>query len=161
MNLSYLKETLFLNAFSFWKIPLIFFLRPSVIKWTAQRIEIKIPLNRRSKNHLNSMYFGALTIGADCAGGLLAMRLIQESKKDIALVFKDLHADFLKRAESDVHFSCDDGDKVRQLVENTIRTGERQNMTVNVVATAPKSMGDEPVAKFKLTLSLKDKTATS
>ncbi|GAM75988.1 hypothetical protein JCM19241_286 [Vibrio ishigakensis] len=36
------------------------------------RVEVKIPLRRRTKNHLNSMYMGALVVGADVAGGFLA-----------------------------------------------------------------------------------------
>ena len=52
-------------------------------------IEIKIPLKRRTKNHLYSMYFGALSVGADITGGFLAMMCIQKTNKRVALIFKD------------------------------------------------------------------------
>jgi len=57
------------------------------------KLEIKIKLNRRTKNHLNSMYFGVLAVGADVTGGFLAMNYIQASKSKINLIFKDFHAD--------------------------------------------------------------------
>ena len=55
------------------------------------------------------MYFGVLSVGADVTGGFLAMKYIKSSKSRMSLIFKDFHADFLKRAEGHVHFKCDDG----------------------------------------------------
>ena len=55
------------------------------------------------------MYFGVLSVGADITGGFLAMKYIRASKSKISLIFKDFHADFLKRAEGDVHFLCSEG----------------------------------------------------
>ncbi|HTL11154.1 MAG TPA: DUF4442 domain-containing protein, partial [Bdellovibrionota bacterium] len=92
-----LKETLYLRAFGLIKIPMLWYLRPSVVELTDDRCVVKIPLRRRAKNHLNSMYFGALAAGADCAGGLMAMRLIRADGNRASLVFKDFHAEFLKR----------------------------------------------------------------
>ena len=98
------QNTIFVRLFGFMKVPLIFWVDPSVVKMDDHECIIKIPLNRRTKNHLNSMYFGVLCTGADIAGGLVAMNEITASKKKVALSFKDFKADFLKRAEGDVHF---------------------------------------------------------
>lgn len=152
------KATWFIRSFGLTKVPLIFYVRPSVVKITSEAVVIKIPFRRRNKNHLNSMYFGTLAIGADVAGGVLAMNLIRKSGRKISLVFKDFKADFLKRAEGDTYFACDDGLEIKKLIENAIRTGERVNMTLKITATVPKIFGAEPVAEFILTLSLKDKT---
>lgn len=153
-----LRETLELRAFGLLKIPMLFWLKPTVLEMTDKRVVVKLPLTRRSKNHLNAMYFGALAAGADCAGGLLAMKLIRESKANVSLVFKDFHAEFLKRAEGDVHFVCDDGDAVHDLVRRTLSSGERENLSVNITAYVPSKTGDEPVAKFVLTISLKKRS---
>ncbi|SVD28300.1 uncharacterized protein METZ01_LOCUS381154, partial [marine metagenome] len=90
--------------FGLMRIPLILFCRPKVVSVSDTRLEVRIRLNRRTKNHLNSMYFGVLSVGADVTGGFLAMKLIRNNKSRISLIFKDFHADFLKRAEGDVHF---------------------------------------------------------
>lgn len=142
--------------FGLTKVPLIFYCRPKIISISDSKLEIKIKLNRRTKNHLNSMYFGVLAVGADVAGGFLAMRNIQVNKSKINLIFKDFHADFLKRAEGDVHFVCEDGIAIQNLVRDAEETGERQNLPVKIVATVPK-ISNEPVAKFILTLSIKKK----
>lgn len=60
----------FLWRFGHFKVPMIGYLKPRIIKLDDTEIIICLPLNRRSRNHLNSMYFGALSVGADLAGGL-------------------------------------------------------------------------------------------
>tara|TARA_Y100001934_G_C12049477_1_gene630069 strand:- start:105 stop:581 length:477 start_codon:yes stop_codon:yes gene_type:complete len=149
-----IKANFYLKYFSLTKIPLIWFCRPKIINISSESIEIKIGLNRRTKNHLNSMYFGTLSIGADITGGFLAMLCIQESKKKVALIFKDFNAEFLKRAEGDVHFICKQGDSISNLVSKAIQTGNRENMLLEISAFVP-SISAEIVAKFQLTLSLK------
>jgi acyl-coenzyme A thioesterase PaaI-like protein len=157
MDFSLLKETLKLRAFGFVKIPLIFFCSPRLVEMSDDVVEMVIPLNYRTKNHLGSMYFGALSIGADVAGGLIAMRMIQKAGNQVNLVFKDFRAEFLKRPEGDVHFRSTEGAKVRALVERTMASGERENETVEVIATCPSKSGNDPVAKLYLTISLKKK----
>ncbi len=150
------KANWYLFFFSFTKIPLLWFCRPKIIHLDNNSVEIKIPLKRRTKNHLGSMYFGALSVGADITGGFLAMICIQKSKHEVALIFKDFKADFLKRAEGDVHFKCVQGSDVAGLVEKTISSGKRENMVVNIDAYVP-TISNDIVAKFELTLSLKEK----
>ena len=151
------RDTAFIRLFAFFKIPLISFCEPSVQELSAQRCVVKIPLNRRTKNHLDSMYFGVLSVGADVAGGLIAMKAIQEKGGVVNLVFKDMKAEFLKRAEDDVLFTCEDGAACTDLVARAMASGERENCPVNIVATCP-TQGSEPVAKFTLTLSLKKRS---
>ena len=151
------KTTRLIQLFGITKVPMIWYCRPKVIEHNDEKLEIKIPLKRRTKNHLGSMYFGALAVGADLTGGFLAMNPIQESGRKINLVFKDFKADFLRRPEGDVHFICNDGLAVRELVEKVAKSSDRHNLKLNIDATVP-SLSDEIVARFELTLSLKDKT---
>lgn len=152
-----MRETFLLRLFGLLKIPMLSFISPSVVEMSESRCEIRVPLNRRTRNHLKSMYFGTLAAGADCAGGLIAMRVIQEEGDKVSLIFKDFHADFLKRAEGDVHFVCTEGKMIRELVHKALASGERENMSVHITATVPSKLGQEPIANFILTLSLKRK----
>jgi acyl-coenzyme A thioesterase PaaI-like protein len=151
------QDTLFVRLFGFMKVPLIFWVSPSVVKMDDKECIIKIPLNRRTKNHLNSMYFGVLCTGADLAGGLVAMNEITASKKKVALSFKDFKADFLKRAEGDVHFIVTQIPEIKKFVADVIKSGERMNMPVEIKAVVPSINPEEVVATFVLTLSLKAK----
>lgn len=104
------------------------------------------------------MYFGTLCVGADCAGGLIAYRLIEKSGKPISLIFKDFKAEFLKRAEGDVEFICSQGREIAAFVEEVAQSPERREMAVQVQARVPRSaQPEEVVARFELTLSLKNR----
>ena len=67
------------------------------------------------------------------------------------------NAKLLKRAESDVHFICKDGQAVKKLVEKAVETQERENFKLKILAKCPK-ISNDIVAEFELTLSLKDYT---
>ena len=148
------RNTLYLRYFGFRKIPLLFYVRPSVVEKTPESVAIRIPLHRRTKNHHGSMYFAALAIGADCAVGLLAVELINRQPEKITFIFKDLNAEFYRRACADVVFRCDQGREIEALVKRAISCKARVDMPLDAIATVP-SEGDEPVARFRLTLSLK------
>ncbi len=148
------RENLSLRWYSLTRIPLLFYVGVRIVEVTPERMVVRIPLTRRTKNHLNSMYFGALCAGADCAAGAFAMHFINKRPEKIALVFKDFHAEFLKRAEGDVDFICDQGKEIAELVALAAGSEERVEQQFEVVAAVP-AISDEPVARFKLTLSLK------
>ncbi|MAW07381.1 MAG: hypothetical protein CME61_03750, partial [Halobacteriovoraceae bacterium] len=71
------RDQFFIKSWAFFNVPLLFWIRPKIVELNNERVIVCIPLNRRTKNHLNSMYFGVLSAGADFAGGILAMKLIK------------------------------------------------------------------------------------
>ncbi len=154
-DLKVLKATWAIRLFAWSKIPLIALIRPTVLQVNSRTCIVRVPLNWLVKNHLRSMYFGALCIGADLAGGLIVMNMIRARRSPVAFLFKDFHADFLKRAEGAVVFTCNDGEKLGRLLLQAEQSGEREEDSVQVVATVPGKLGDEPVAVFNLTISMK------
>ncbi len=137
------------------RIPALLFFGPRVLELDEEGCAVEIPLTFRSKNHVGSMYFGALCAGADLAAGLNAFDLIRRRHPRVALIFKDVKAEFLKRADGDVVFRCRDGRAVAKAVADTDASGERVTIPVEVIATVPAKYGEEPVARFALGLSLK------
>lgn len=133
---------------------MMFYARPSVAEISPERIVVRIPLRRRTRNHLGSMYFGALGIGAECAAGALAMHVIGQRPERISLVVSDFSAEFLQRGEGDVDFCCNQGREISNLVALSAASDQRVEVPVRVVATVA-HQGDEPVATFKITLSMK------
>ena len=151
------KYNLYLWYFGLSKVRLINYCRPQIVDVSEKGVTLLIPLNRRTRNHVKSMYIGVMTVGVDLVTGFTAMLKIRESKRNVILIFKDMKANFLKRAEGDVHYICNEGKKIAQAVDQTLKTGERVNLLVPVTATVPEKFGDEPVAEFSITLSLKEK----
>jgi acyl-coenzyme A thioesterase PaaI-like protein len=150
-----MRTNLGLTLFSVTKIPLLGFVCPRFLELTDARAVIKIPFGFRTRNHLRSMYFGAMAIGADLVIGGFAWSLIEKGKYPVNLIFKDFKADYLKRAEADVHFVCDAGADIQALIDAAVTSGERVTRPIPAYALVPTKFGDEPVATFELTLSLK------
>ncbi|MGZ3723825.1 MAG: DUF4442 domain-containing protein [Bdellovibrionales bacterium] len=154
MNFQNLKMTALINAYSALKIPLLAFITPQVIELEEKRGVARIRLDLRTRNHLGVMYFGALAMGAELSIALKAIQAINSSGKKIDFIFKDFEAQFLKRADGHVHFVCDQGDKVSALIHKATASPDRQEQTFAGYAFVP-SKSEEPVMKYKLTLSVK------
>jgi len=147
----------FLWSFSHFKVPMIGYVRPRLVLLTEKNIVIKIRLTRRNKNHLQSMYFGALSVGADLAAGLHAFYHAKSAKMNASIAFKSFHANFLKRPESDVYFVCNMGDKVKDMVFESQQSGERINKLIEVNAYTDYPEQIENIARFSMELSIKVK----
>ncbi len=148
-------NTIGIRLWALSKVRMLHWVRPTVEELTDSRAVVSIPLNCRTKNHFNSMYIGSLVCGADLASGLLALSIVKNKGSKASVIFKDIKGDFLKRPEAKTYFTCDSGDIILKAIEKVIATGERVNQTVKVVATCPDKSGNEPVAIFHMTLSLK------
>lgn len=149
------QANLLLRSFAWTKVPLIYWTGAKIIEISDQSCVVRMPFRRRNRNHLNSLYFGVLMVGADISGGLLAFKMANASGRKVSFAFKDVHGQFLKRAEGDTIFRCDDGEAIARALEQTFGTGDRVNQPVTVTATTPTKFGNEPVATFQLTLSVK------
>jgi hypothetical protein len=151
-------NTLAVRLWSLRNVFLLWLVKPSILEINERRCVVKIPLNWRTRrNDIHAMYLGVLCMGADVAAGLIAFDQMHKRKLNLSFVFKTLRAEFLKRAEGDVLFTNDDGFLIQDLIGRTLASGEREEALVHVTATVPSKLGDEPVAKFELTLSLRKK----
>ncbi len=147
----------FLWMFGHFKVPLIGHVKPKLIQIDDQKAIIRIPLKWRNKNHLNSMYFGVLSVGADLAGGLHGFYHADKAKVKASLAFKSFHADFIKRPHEAVYFVSEDGEKVAEMFVRSQKEQKRINEIVRVGAYTGFENNPEPelVASFQLELSIK------
>lgn len=157
MSNSLRKANWGLKFFAWRYIPLIGFCSPKIVRMDSKTLEVTMPHGWRTKNHLGSIYFGALAIGADLAGAFLVFSKARARRVNANFAFKDVQGQFLKRPEAKVHFTSHDGDIIDAMIDESLATGERINKPVSVVVTCPTLHGDEPMATFTLTLSVKAK----
>lgn len=125
---------------------------------TDKKFILKIPLSFRTKNHLNSMYFGALGIGAELSLVAPAVAAISESKQKIDFVFKDFQASFLKRADGDTLFICEEIEHVLAVIEQAKTTSDRVERKMKGYAVVPSKNPTEPVMTYELTLSVRNRS---
>ncbi|XOV67193.1 MAG: DUF4442 domain-containing protein [Fluviicola sp.] len=145
------KQVFLLGVF---KIPMLWFVRPKVLSIDENECVVKIKLRRRTKNHLRSMYFGAMAVGADLSAGLHTFYFAEEDQNRMHFSFKSMNCEFLKRAETDVRFVSREGDKIKNAVELARTSGERQNEEVLVEGL---DNHNEVVATFQMVVSVKFK----
>lgn len=143
-----------LCLFAWMKIPMIAFCRPKITVWDEERVVIRIKRSRRTNNHLKSMYFGALMVGADLAAGMHAFAYSASGKRKISLAFKSCNAVFHKRPETDVFFEAVAGKLVQAMIEESITSQERVNQNIPVKIT---DASGEQVAEVIMELSIKVK----
>ena len=137
-----------------FKIPMLGYTAPKLLELNNNKAKVKIKLKRRTKNHLNSMYFGALAVGADVAGGIHAFYFANMHNKKVSFAFKGMSCEFIKRAESDCTFISEDGKKVEAAILKSIATGDRVNETTKVEVY---DAAQELVANFEMIVSVKCK----
>jgi acyl-coenzyme A thioesterase PaaI-like protein len=85
-------------------IPLAHGLRVSVVEVTDTRAELFMPLRRRARNHVGSMYFGAQMTLADLAAGVLIFRRFPPGP--YGALIKRVEADFLAKAKTGLRCIC-------------------------------------------------------
>lgn len=161
MSFKNFKTTAFIHLYGLLKIPLVWFISPRVVEATEQKFILKVPLKRRNKNHLNSMYFGALGIGAELSIAAAAVMAIVESKQKIDFVFKDYKAEYLKRADGDVHFVFEDVAAVKSLIAEAKTNPNRIERKFKGYAVVPSKSESESVMNYELTLSVKNRSLKS
>lgn len=136
----------------FFKIRMLYFVRPKLEVLNENKVVVKIRLRKRTKNHLNSMYFGALAVGADLAAGLHAFYFCDKLGVRPHFAFKSMSGQFLKRVESDATFICNSGKAIEAVVQQAYETKERQNFPVPVEV---RNAENEVVATFEMEMSVK------
>jgi acyl-coenzyme A thioesterase PaaI-like protein len=151
-----LYQTLRVRLFTLLKVPLIAWLRPVVEALDAERCVLRLPLTRRSKNHVGSMYVGALCTGAETCMAILLFQRIFDQKLPVVMVARTLDAEFLRRATGDVRFTCEGGATIEALMRRVMEGGEREEAEVTVLAHV-REAGPEPVARFRTVVSAKRK----
>lgn len=149
-----LLQNIVLRIFGIFQIPLIGYTGARLVEVSDESIKLLIPHRRRNLNHMRSIYFGALAVGADLVVGYIAFFIAFVENRPLTFVFKGMKANFLWRAEEDALFVCDEVQRVRNAAEQTLKDGERVNLTVPV-RVYQRSDPNKIYAEFEMELSLK------
>ena len=148
------KETAYLYGLGITKIPMVAFTSPVIIGIEKDCLVLKIKDRRRTRNHLNSLYFGAQAVGADLACGLFAFFFMKQKGCSLKLAFKDFKADFHKMIFGDAYFVCQEAEKIESLISLVQNTKTRHTQTCDVFCYTQQVGWETPASSFSLGLSL-------
>jgi acyl-coenzyme A thioesterase PaaI-like protein len=96
-------------------IPLASGLGVRVVDVSDTRAVLAMPLRRRARNHVGSMYFGAQMTLADLAAGVLIFRRFPPGP--YGALIKRVEADFLAKAKSELRCTCTLGPEASEVFE--------------------------------------------
>jgi len=143
-----------LNQFLLLKLPSAFITGVRVEHITENRAVVKVKHRWISQNPFNSIYFAVQAMAAELSTGVLVMRNISESKKNISMLVTKQSATFTKKGKGIVRFTCADGTKINKAISAAIKTGEGQTISLHAIGL---DETDEVVSTFEFEWSLKTK----
>lgn len=143
------------KLFLFQKLPLAFIAGVKVRRMDKEVCTVSVPYKWLSQNPFRSIYFAAQAMAAEMSTGILSMMAIQGASPALSMLVSNVEASFVKKADMRVYFTCTDGAKIFEAVQEAIQTGEG----VTVKARSEGKMNDGTVvAEFYITWSFKTKT---
>jgi len=95
-------------------------------------------------------------MASELATGILVMKQIAESGKNISMLVTKQQGSFTKKATGRINFTCKDGKLIQDTIDKAIATGEGQ--TIIMTAEGIDEHG-EPVSKFEYEWSIKMKNS--
>jgi hypothetical protein len=145
------------NPFYFWfgmllKLPSAIFWRLRVKTLSLSKCQISIPYFWRSQNPFNSIYFAAMAGAAELSTGALCL-LGQAGKGKFSMLVVDFRAEYYKKANQKIIFTCDQGLELVALIDS-LAIGDSDKLTMISSGT---NLDGEEVAKFFVTWSFKRK----
>jgi acyl-coenzyme A thioesterase PaaI-like protein len=140
-------------------MPMMRYVRPKLVELSDERAVVRIDVSRRSRNGYHSLFLGALAAGGDCVAGLFPMNFMFETGHRTMPLVKSVSSEYYKRVNSYAHFTCTQGNELYQLCNEVVTSGERREIVVHVIVTAPAEFGAEPVARISQVMSIRDLSA--
>lgn len=122
-----------INTFNIIKLPLVWISGIRVKSMNNQECTVSVKHRWINQNPFNSMFWAVQGMAAELTTGAMVLDQIRGSGKNISMLVANNKASFTKKATGRITFSCKDGDKIQQAIQQTIKTGEGQTIWMESV----------------------------
>jgi hypothetical protein len=136
------------------KLPSAYFSGVRVKSLNESKCEVTVPYKWFSQNPFRSTYFACLSMAAEMSTGALAMSHLYKRKPPVSMLVIKTEGEYFKKAVDKTTFLCEDGELIRQMIEESMATGEARTVKAKSVG---KNRVGETVAEFYITWSFKVK----
>jgi len=144
-----------INTFLIFKLPSAYFCGVRVKILEPQKCITTVKHKWINQNPFKSLFWAVQGMAAELSTGAIIINKIKESEKNIAMLLIKNEASYSKKATGRVSFECHEGDLIDAVIEEAIKTGKGQIVTLNVIG---RNSNDEEVSEFKFTWSMKVRT---
>ena len=136
------------------KLPAAYFSGVRILMADEEKCVVTVPYKWFSKNPFKSTYFACHSMAAEMSTGVLAMAHLYKRNPPVSMLVTRVVGDFTKKAVSRTSFTCEEGGKIREAIEEAISSREGRTITVRSYGRNP---AGEIVAQFEVTWSFKVK----
>ena len=140
------------RLFMLKSLPSAFFSGLKVTEISEEKAVVSVPFKFMTQNPFKSVYFASQAMAAELSTGVLALSHVHKRNPRVSMLVFNMRAEFTKKAKSKIFFTCEDGLKIKNAVDKSIKTGE--GVTVEAKSTGKTSEG-EIVSEFYFTWTFK------
>ncbi len=151
---SSINNPLKLRFFLLKSLPAAYFSGLKIMQASTDSCTIAVPFKWFTKNPFRSTYFACLAMAAELSTGVLAMAQVYKRSPRVSMLVTAVDAQFYKKATGITYFSCNDGKKFIDTVNEAIAGKESQQLIASSIGV---NKGGEKVAEFRITWSFKAK----
>ncbi len=124
-----------LNTFTMLKLPSAFFCGVRTKVLNEKQCVTTVKHKWINQNPFKSMFWAVQGMAAEFATGALMMMKIKLSGKKVSMLVTSNNAAFTKKATGIITFTCNDGLKIDDALNEAIKTGEGQTLWMQAVGT--------------------------
>lgn len=143
-----------LNKFLLFKLPSAYLSGVRVKSFADNEAVATVKHRWINQNPFRSLYWATQGMASELATGILVMKKIKESGRQVSMLVRAQQGEFTKKATGRINFSCNEGHLIDQAIQQSIETGEGQ--TVTLTAKGIDQQGDQ-VSNFSYTWGIKVK----
>ena len=136
------------------KLPAAFFAGLSIKEFNEDLSVVRVKHSWWTQNPFRSMYFAVEAMAAEMASGMLVFGQVYGRQPSISMLVVKMEVEFLKKATGVILFSCDEGQKIKEQIAQTIKDKEGKTF---ICTSIGKNEFGETVAIFNITWSVKSK----
>ncbi len=122
-----------LNMYLFAKLPSAYWSGVRVSSIDENKCIVRVKHKWFNQNPFKSMYFAVQAMAAELSTGALVMLQIQKSKQKISMLVANNNGSYTKKATGLITFTCIDGKKVREAINQAVETGEGQKFWIQSI----------------------------
>jgi len=141
-----------LRLFLLAKLPAAYFSGVRLRYVDESKAVVTVPYKWFSTNPFRSTYFACLSMAAEMSTGILAMAHTHDQEPSVSLLVLKIEGNFHKKATGVTTFTCEEGNRIQQMVSEARSGGKPTQVTVRSVG---KNNAGELVADFNITWGFK------
>lgn len=112
----------------------------------------EVPFWWLNKNPFTSIYFAVQSMAAELSTAAPVILALKGLDTDVAFIIVELKAEFIKKAQSRVEFTCEEYMNIHDAMAKLSKPGDTITVTAKTVG---RDISDEEVARFYFTWSFK------